>query len=65
MENPDEQSIFTKKREKKKKHTVRPASLKTLRSFSYTIITKKFLFFDCAVALCTMQNELLVISNMT
>jgi hypothetical protein len=23
---------------------------------------EKFLFFDCAVVLCTMQNELLVIS---
>jgi hypothetical protein len=26
---------------------------------------EKFLFFYCAVALCTMQNELLVISDFT
>jgi hypothetical protein len=26
---------------------------------------EKFLFFDCAVALCTMRNALLVISNLT
>jgi hypothetical protein len=52
-----------KKRERKI-HTVRPAGLKTRRSFSYTKITKNPVF-DCAVALCTMQNALLVISNMT
>jgi hypothetical protein len=26
---------------------------------------EKFPVFDCAVALCTMQNKLLVISNLT
>jgi hypothetical protein len=51
-------------KERKKIHTVRPASLKPRRSFSYTAITKKSCF-DCAVALCTMQNALLVISNLT
>jgi hypothetical protein len=34
---------------------VRLAGLKPRRSFSYTIITKNS-FFDCAVALGTMQN---------
>jgi hypothetical protein len=48
----------------KKIHTVKPAGLKTRRSFSYTIITENPVF-DCAVALCTMQNALLVISNLT
>jgi hypothetical protein len=51
-------------KEREKIHTVRPAGLKTRRSFSYTIITK-IPVFDCAVALCTMQNWLLVISNLT
>jgi hypothetical protein len=51
-------------KEKEKIHTVRPAGLKTRRSFSYTIITKNPVF-DCAVALCTMQNAKLVISNLT
>jgi hypothetical protein len=51
-------------KERKKIHTVRPAGLKTRRGFSYTIITK-IPVFDCAVALCTIQNALLVISNLT
>jgi hypothetical protein len=46
-------------------HAVRPAGLKTRRSFSYTIITKKKPVFDCAVAHCRMQNALLMISNLT
>jgi hypothetical protein len=58
----------SKQKEQKEKikliHTVRPAGLKTRRSFSYTIITKNSWFY-CAVALCTMQNTLLVISNLT
>jgi hypothetical protein len=45
-------------------HTVRPAGLKTRRNFSFAIITINPVF-DCAVALCTMQNALLVISNFT
>jgi hypothetical protein len=52
-------------KERKKIHTVRPAGLKTRRSFSYTIITKKNPVFDYGVALCTMKNELLVIRNLT
>jgi hypothetical protein len=32
------------KERKQKLHTVRPAGLKTRRSFSYTMITKKILF---------------------
>jgi hypothetical protein len=55
---------MSRERERKKIHTVRPAGLKPRRSFSYTKITKSSCF-DCAVALCTMQNELLVISNLT
>jgi hypothetical protein len=52
---PDEQ---TKRTEREKKiHTFRPAGLKNRRSFSYTINTKSP-GFDCAVALCTMQNAL-------
>jgi hypothetical protein len=52
---------MSKKNEQKKRekiHTVRPAGLKTRRSFSYTIITKNscFFWFDCAVALCKIQN---------
>jgi hypothetical protein len=49
---------------REKIHTVRPAGLKPRRSFSYTITTKNS-WFDCAVALCTTQNALLVISNLT
>jgi hypothetical protein len=45
-------------------HAVRPAGLETRSSFSYTIITKHPIF-NCAVALCTMQNELLVISDLS
>jgi hypothetical protein len=45
-------------------HTVRPAGFKPRRSFSYTIITKIPVSY-CAVALCTMKNELLMISNLT
>jgi hypothetical protein len=41
---------MNKKRFLKKMHTVRPAGLKTRRSFSYTIITK-IPVFDFAVAL--------------
>jgi hypothetical protein len=48
----------------RKIHIGRPAGLKTRRSFSYTIITE-IPVFDCAVALCTMQNAFLVISNLT
>jgi hypothetical protein len=59
---PDKQTKWTER--ERKIHTFRPASLKTRRSLSYTIITK-FPVFDCAVALCTMQNELLVICNLT
>jgi hypothetical protein len=59
---PDEQTKWTES--ERKMHTVRPAGLKPRRSFSYTTITKK-ICFDCAVALCTMQNALLVISNLT
>jgi hypothetical protein len=44
--------------------STRPAGLKPRRSFSYTKIMK-IPVFDCAVALCTMQNALLVISNLT
>jgi hypothetical protein len=51
-------------KEREKIHTVRPAGLKPRRSFSYTITTKTPVF-DCAVALCTMKNALLVISNLT
>jgi hypothetical protein len=60
-ENPDEQAKSTKR--ERKIHTVRPAGLKTRRSFIYTIIAKKSCY-DCAVALCTMQNVLLLISNL-
>jgi hypothetical protein len=49
-----------KEKEREKIHTARPVGLKTRRSFSYTIITKKS-FFDCAVDLCTTKNALLVI----
>jgi hypothetical protein len=49
---------------KKEIHIVRPAGLKIRRSFSYTIITKNSCF-DCAVALSTMKNELMLISNLT
>jgi hypothetical protein len=51
-------------KERERIHTVRPAGLGTWKSLSYTIITKNPVF-DCAVALCTMQNLLLVISNLT
>jgi hypothetical protein len=51
-------------KEREKIQTVRPAGLKTRRSFSYTIITK-IPVFDCADALCTMQNQLLVIGNLS
>jgi hypothetical protein len=57
-----QKEIFTKR--EKIIHTVKPAGLKTWRSFSYTIITKNPVF-DCAVALCTMQNAFSVISNLT
>jgi hypothetical protein len=39
---PDEQTKRTKR--ERKVHTVRPAGLKTRRSFSYTIITKHSCF---------------------
>jgi hypothetical protein len=54
---------MNKKREKKKIHTARPAGLKTRRNFSFTITTKVPVF-SCADALCTIQNALLVISNL-
>jgi hypothetical protein len=52
-------------KERENIYTVRPAGLKTRRSLSYTTITKKKPVFDCAVALCTIQNALLVISDLT
>jgi hypothetical protein len=61
-ETPDEQTNEQKEREEI--HIFRPAGLKTQRSASYTIITK-IPVFDRAVALYTMKNALLVISNMT
>jgi hypothetical protein len=45
-------------------HAVRPAGLKTRRSFSYTMITKNPVL-GCDVAFCTKQNAFLVISNLT
>jgi hypothetical protein len=57
MSGQDEQ-----KEREREIHTVRPAGLITRRSFSYIKITKNSVF-DCAVALCTMKNALLVISN--
>jgi hypothetical protein len=40
--SPDEQTKRTER--ERKMHTVRPAGLKTLRSFSYTTIAKKSCF---------------------
>jgi hypothetical protein len=48
-----------------KLHTVRPAGSKIRRGVSYTITTENRGVFDWAVALCAMQNALLVISNLT
>jgi hypothetical protein len=58
MSGQDEQ------REREKMHTVRPAGLKP-GGASATPKSRKNAVFDCAVALCTMQNALLVISNLT
>jgi hypothetical protein len=41
-DHPDEQAKWTER--EKKIHTVRPAGMKTRRSFSYTITMKKILF---------------------
>jgi hypothetical protein len=54
---------MNQKREKSPIQTVRPAGLKTRRSASYNITTKKTVF-DCDVALWTKINALLVISNL-
>jgi hypothetical protein len=56
MSGQDEQRERERKRERKK-HTVRPAGLKTRRSFSYTKITKKFLFLTVLLlfAQCKMH----------
>jgi hypothetical protein len=54
---------MNRKREKIK--SVRPAGLKTRRELQLHHNHEKFLIFDCAVALCTMQNAFLVISNLT
>jgi hypothetical protein len=92
-ENPRWANKINRKWEKI--HTVRPAGLKTRRSFSYTITTRNslfltvlllfaqckmnywwlvtwhehkhenFLFFDCAVALCTLKNSFLVSRNLS
>jgi hypothetical protein len=51
-------------KEREKIHTVRPAGLKP-GGASATPQSRKIPVFDCAVALCTMQNALLVISNLT
>jgi hypothetical protein len=51
-------------RERKKIHTVRAASLKP-GGASATPKSRKIPVFDCAVALCTRPNALLVISNLT
>jgi hypothetical protein len=58
----DEQTKRTKR--EKKIRTARQTGLKIRRGLSYTIITK-IPVFDCAVALCTIQNALLVIRNST
>jgi hypothetical protein len=50
----------SEQKEKEKIHTVRPAGLKQA-----TPQPRKIPVFDCAVALCTMQNALLVIRNLT
>jgi hypothetical protein len=51
-------------KEREKMHTVRPAGLKP-GGASATPKSRKNPFFDCAVALCTIQNALLVINNLT
>jgi hypothetical protein len=56
-ENPDEQ---TKWRERERK--IQSNRLEPRRSFSYTIITRNSCFWLCSFSL---QNELLVISNLT
>jgi hypothetical protein len=55
-ENPDEQTKWSER--EKTIHAVRPAGLKNRRSLKIPV-------FDCAVALRTMQDALLVISNLT
>jgi hypothetical protein len=56
---------MSRKREKKNTNSqTSRLENQTWRSFSYTKITKNSCF-DCAVALCTIQNALLVISNLT
>jgi hypothetical protein len=62
-------TIFTRKTQmskhneqkvKKKIHTVRPAGLKTRRSFSYTIITKKSCFW---LSCCSLHNSKWIIGD--
>jgi hypothetical protein len=60
--SPDEQTKCTE-RERKKLYS-QTSRLKTPEELQLHHNHEKF-YFDCAVALCTMQNALLVISNLT
>jgi hypothetical protein len=62
-EIPDEQKIKNKEREKKT--YIQKSRLKNQKELQLHHNYKKNPVFDCAVALCTMQNALLVKSNLT
>jgi hypothetical protein len=52
-------------KERKKNAYSQTSRLETPEELQLHHNHERFLFFDCAVALCTMQNALLVISNLT
>jgi hypothetical protein len=58
-ENPDERARWAE-REREKIHTVRPAGLKSRRSFSYTTITKISCFWLCC---CSLHNAKCIIGD--
>jgi hypothetical protein len=59
MSKQDEQ------KERKKNTYSQTSRLKNLEELQLHHNHEKNPFFDCAVALCTIQNALLVISNLT
>jgi hypothetical protein len=55
---------MNKKRERKNTYS-QNSRLENLEELQLHHNHEKFLFFYCAVALCTMKNESMVISNLT